>query len=97
MEGLGLVAIALCILVAGGISRRIQGTIVTLPMVYVVLGLLLSDRVLGIVELSPESEIVGSPSCLLAIWWEPRLRLASSVSQIHPFCILLGLPTTCCL
>ena len=77
MHELGLVAVALCILAAGGISRRIKGTILTLPMVYVVLGLLLSDRVLGIVELSPESEIVQIIAELTLV-----LVLAADASRI---------------
>ena len=39
-----LIAIVICVLVAAAISQRIQGTIVTLPMVYTVLGLILSGR-----------------------------------------------------
>jgi hypothetical protein len=58
MEGLALVAIMLCILVSAGISRRILGTILTLPMVYVAMGLLLSHRVLGVIDLGLESEVV---------------------------------------
>jgi predicted PurR-regulated permease PerM len=46
-ESLVLVAVMLCILAAAGISKRILGTILTLPMVYVALGFLLSERVLG--------------------------------------------------
>ena len=57
-EGVGLVAVLVCILVAAAISRRIQGTIITLPMVYTVLGLILSGRVLGIIELDLESELI---------------------------------------
>jgi NhaP-type Na+/H+ or K+/H+ antiporter len=57
-DGVGLVAVLLCILVAVAISRRIQGTIITLPMVYTVLGLILSGRVLGIIELDLESELI---------------------------------------
>ena len=47
METLGFVAVLLCILAAASISRRVQGTILTLPMVYAGLGFLLSERVLG--------------------------------------------------
>ena len=57
-ESLGLVAILFCVLVAAAISRRIQGTIITLPMVCTALGLILSGRVLGIIELGLENEII---------------------------------------
>lgn len=53
-----LIAIIICVLVAAAISQRIQGTIITLPMVYTVLGLILSGRVLGIIELEPENELI---------------------------------------
>ena len=56
--GVGLVAVLVCILVAAAISRRIQGTIISLPMLYTVLGLILSGRVLGIIELDLESELI---------------------------------------
>jgi NhaP-type Na+/H+ or K+/H+ antiporter len=57
-NGIALVAVLLCILIAAAISRRIQGTIITLPMVYTVLGLILSSRALGIIELDPEGELI---------------------------------------
>ena len=50
-ESLGLVAVALCVLIAAAISRRIQGTIITLPMVYTALGLLIGPQVLGLLNL----------------------------------------------
>jgi NhaP-type Na+/H+ or K+/H+ antiporter len=58
MEELGLVALMLCILAAAAISQRIQGTILTLPMVYATLGFLLSSRVLGIIHAGPDNEVV---------------------------------------
>ena len=58
MEELSLVAIMLCILAAAGISKRIRNTILSLPMVYVALGFLLSSRVFGIVHLDLDNEIV---------------------------------------
>ena len=77
MNELGLVAVTLCILAAAAISRRIQGTILPLPMVYVGLGLLLSGRVLGIVELGLESEYVRVVAELTLV-----LVLASDASRI---------------
>jgi NhaP-type Na+/H+ or K+/H+ antiporter len=58
MEEFGLVAVMLCVLGTAGISQRIQGTILTLPMVYAALGFLLSERVLGIIHAGPENEFV---------------------------------------
>ncbi len=57
-EVVGLVAVLVCVLLAAAISRRIQGTIITLPMVYTVLGLILSGRVLGIIEIDLENELI---------------------------------------
>jgi NhaP-type Na+/H+ or K+/H+ antiporter len=54
----GLTAVLICVLIAAAISRRIQGTIITLPMVYTVLGLSLSGRFLGIIELGVENELI---------------------------------------
>lgn len=53
-----IVAILICVLLAAAISRRIQGTIITLPMAYTVLGLILSGRVLGLVNFDLENELV---------------------------------------
>jgi len=54
----GIVAILICILFAAAISRRIQGSAITLPMVYTVLGLMLSGRVLGVIELDLGNELI---------------------------------------
>jgi NhaP-type Na+/H+ or K+/H+ antiporter len=77
METVGLVAVLLCILVAAALSRRIQNTMLTLPMVYAVLGLLLSNRFLGIIEISPDSEIVRLVAELTLV-----LLLATDASRI---------------
>jgi NhaP-type Na+/H+ or K+/H+ antiporter len=57
-SSLALVAVLLCVLIAAAISQRIQGTLITLPMVYTVLGLILSSRALGIIELDLEDELI---------------------------------------
>jgi hypothetical protein len=54
----GIAAVLICILFAAAISRRIQGSIITLPMVYTVLGLMLSGRVLGVIELDLGNELI---------------------------------------
>ncbi|MFC2037124.1 cation:proton antiporter [Chloroflexota bacterium] len=99
-ESLVLVAVMLCILAAAGISKRILGTILTLPMVYVALGFLLSERVLGIVAVGPENELVRVITELTLV-----LVLASDASRIDPRMLLrdhslpqrllgIGLPLT---
>ncbi len=72
-----LVAVLVCVLVTAAISRRIQGTIITLPMVYTVLGLILSGRVLGIIELDLENELIQIIAELTLI-----LVLATDASRI---------------
>jgi NhaP-type Na+/H+ or K+/H+ antiporter len=76
--GLGLVAVLLCVLIAAAISRRIQGTVITLPMVYVILGLILSGRVLGIIEVDLENEFIQIIAELTLI-----LVLATDASRIN--------------
>jgi len=58
MESIGLLAIVICILLAASISRRIQNTILTLPMVYTLFGILLGGLVLDVIPLTPENTIV---------------------------------------
>jgi NhaP-type Na+/H+ or K+/H+ antiporter len=78
METLGLVAILLCILAAAAISRRIQGTILTLPMLYAAFGLLLGDLGLGLIRADVESEGIRLIAELTLV-----LVLASDASRIN--------------
>ena len=59
MESLGFLALLVCILLAGSISRRIRGTIITLPMVYAFLGIVIGGLGFNIVELGVENRLVG--------------------------------------
>ncbi len=74
---IAIVAILICVLLAAAISQRIQGTIITLPMVYTVLGLILSGRILGIVNFDLESELVRIVAELTLV-----LVLATDASRI---------------
>ena len=58
MESLGFLALLICILLAASISRRIKDTIVTLPMVYAVLGIIIGGLGFNIVELEVENRLV---------------------------------------
>ena len=58
MESLGLLAIVICILLAASISRRVQNTIITLPMLYTLFGILLGGLVLDLISLTPEDNLV---------------------------------------
>ena len=58
MDMLGLLAILIFILLAASISRRIQNTIITLPMVYTFFGIILGGLFLDIIPLNPEDHLV---------------------------------------
>ena len=58
MEYLGLLAIVICILLAASISRRVQNTIITLPMLYTFFGILLGGLFLDLIPLTPEDGLV---------------------------------------
>lgn len=53
-----LTLIILAVLVAAAVSRRVKGTVITMPMIYVALGLLLSDMGLHIIDQPGELEII---------------------------------------
>jgi NhaP-type Na+/H+ or K+/H+ antiporter len=78
METPGLVAVLLCILAAAAISRRIQGTILTLPMVYAAFGVLLGGLGLGLIHAELESEGIRLIAELTLV-----LVLASDASRIN--------------
>jgi NhaP-type Na+/H+ or K+/H+ antiporter len=58
MDSIGLLAIVICILLASSISRRIKHTIITLPMIYTLFGILLGGLVLDMIPLTVENVIV---------------------------------------
>ena len=59
MDGLlALTIIILCILAAAAVSKRINGTIITMPMIYVGFGLLLSDMGFNIINFEGNGELV---------------------------------------
>jgi NhaP-type Na+/H+ or K+/H+ antiporter len=60
METIIFAVVAAFILGFGLISGRIQKTVITAPMVFVVFGLLLGQRGLGLIHLDVEDEFVGT-------------------------------------
>ncbi len=58
MYSTSIIALLLCILVAAALSRRIEGTIITMPMVYTAMGLAIGAQGLGLFLLEPFSELV---------------------------------------
>jgi NhaP-type Na+/H+ or K+/H+ antiporter len=78
METLGFVAVLLCILAAAAISRRVQGTILTLPMLYAAFGVLLGSLGLGLIHAEVESEGIRIIAELTLV-----MVLASDASRIN--------------
>jgi len=94
METLGFVALLLCILAVAAISRRVQGTILPLPMLYAAFGLLLGSLGLGLIHADVESEgiriiaettALSCPTCSWPSQWRPPLGQRRG-----------GLPPDCC-
>lgn len=80
---IGLLAVLICVLIAAAVSRRIQGTIITLPMLYTIMGLILSGRFLGFLDVGPENEIVRLVAEITLI-----LVLATDASRIDVRCLV---------
>ena len=59
MEHLGLALLAAFILGFGLISRRLESTLVTGPMIFAAFGVVMGPAVLGVLELDVESELVN--------------------------------------
>jgi len=78
MESLGFLALLVCILLAGSISRRIRGTIITLPMVYAFLGIIIGGLGFNIVELEVENRLVELIATLTLLF-----VLATDASRIN--------------
>ena len=77
MDTVGFVAVLLCVLAAASISRRIKNTMLTLPMIYTVLGLLIGNRFLGLIELGLDDELIRVVAELTLV-----LVLATDASRI---------------
>ena len=58
MEHLGIILLALFVLAFGLVSRRLQSTSVTAPMVFSACGLLLGPIGLGVIELDADSDLL---------------------------------------
>ena len=100
MHDLTFITILLCILVAAAISRRIQGTILTLPMVYTLLGLLGGRLLLDFIRIGPDSEVVRllAEVALVLVLASDASRISlRSLARDHNLpmrLLLIGLPLT---
>lgn len=59
MEYVAIIAILLAALAVAAISRRIDGSIITLPIVYTGLGLIIGSAGLGLVEIALDNELLS--------------------------------------
>jgi NhaP-type Na+/H+ or K+/H+ antiporter len=100
MASIELLAVILAIVLIAGVSRRIRNTVVTLPMLYVLFGLLVGWLLQGRVVLSPEDSLLEFVAALTLIY-----LLATDASRItmhsllrsHTLSLrllLIGLPLT---
>ena len=99
-----LAAIALFILAFGLISGRIQKSVISPPMVFVLFGLLVSNRVLGVIDLTAENEIirtVAELTLVLVLFTDASRINLSNLRREHnipvrllslglPLCIVFG-------
>lgn len=101
MNDLLIAAIVLfCIILAAAFSRRIQGTILTMPIIYVVIGLLLSDLGFNVISPGGDSElvqIVAEITLVLVLFSDASRISIKGLINNHKFPVRLlsiGLPLT---
>lgn len=101
MDGvLHLAIILLFILMAAAVSKRVQGTIVTMPMIYVVFGLILSDFGLNVINIGLRNEfvrIIAEVTLILVLAADAsRIKLKSMLRNhsLPTRLLSIGLPLT---
>ena len=100
METVTFALVALFILGFGVISGRIQKTVITPPMVFVAFGLLISNRVLGLVEPEIENEFINTVAeltLILILFTDASridLKLLRREHDIPIRLLAIGLPLT---
>ncbi len=104
MQTITLAVIAAFILVFGMISKRIQKTVITPPMMFVVFGLLLSQQALGLMDIDVEDpliHILAELTLILVLFTDAARIDLSCLRKEHnmpirllsigmPFTIILG-------
>ncbi len=100
MDTLSFGVIALFILTFGLVSGRIQKTIISPPMVFVLFGLLVSKRVLGLIEVGAENEFIqtlAELTLVLVLFTDASridLRLLRREHDLPTRLLSIGLPLT---
>ncbi len=100
MEPISYVSLLLCTLLVAAVSRRIHNTIITVPMLCVVLGLLIGPIGLGFVDIPVENEavrIVAEVTLVMVLATDASRIKLRSVRKDHSLPVRLlaiGLPLT---
>jgi NhaP-type Na+/H+ or K+/H+ antiporter len=100
METLSFAVVALFILAFGLVSRRIQKTVISPPMVFVLFGLLVSSRGLGLIETSAENAFIqtlAELTLVLVLFTDASridLRLLRREHDLPIRLLSIGLPLT---
>jgi NhaP-type Na+/H+ or K+/H+ antiporter len=100
MDTFAFAVVALFILTFGLVSGRIQKTIISPPMVFVLFGLLVSNRVLGLIETSAENAFIqtlAELTLVLVLFTDASridLRLLRREHDLPIRLLSIGLPLT---
>ncbi|MFQ6022129.1 MAG: cation:proton antiporter [Acidiferrobacterales bacterium] len=100
MDSLAFIVIATCILGFGLVSGRVQKSVITPPMVFVLFGLLVSPRVFGWVDFDLDSRLIhilAELTLVLVLFTDASridLRLLRKQHDLPIRLLLIGLPLT---
>jgi len=100
MESIGFIAILICILLAAAVSRRVQNTVITLPMIYTTMGLLIGPLFLNLVDIDPRShglQLVAELTLVIVLANDASRINIRQVRRDHSLpqrLLLIGLPLT---
>ncbi|MEE9595579.1 MAG: cation:proton antiporter, partial [Acidiferrobacterales bacterium] len=100
MESLAFIVVAVCILGFGLVSGRLQNSVITPPIVFVLFGLLVSPRALGWVEFELDSRFIhtlAELTLVLVLFTDAAridLRLLRREHDLPVRLLVIGLPLT---
>jgi NhaP-type Na+/H+ or K+/H+ antiporter len=100
MESIAFIVVAICILGFGLVSGRLQNSVITPPIVFVLFGLLVSPRALGWVEFEIDSGVIhtlAELTLILVLFTDAAridLRLLRREHDLPVRLLVIGLPLT---
>jgi NhaP-type Na+/H+ or K+/H+ antiporter len=100
MESLAFIVVAVCILGFGLVSGRLQNSVITPPIVFVLFGLLVSPRALGWVDFEIDSGVIhtlAELTLILVLFTDAAridLRLLRREHDLPVRLLVIGLPLT---